>query len=335
MSKVKYKIVATLALIPSMFASVSAQMIVVHSQSSYELSLNRTTVSTGTCMSPPTNFDLATATDQTLLSYGLPRRPVGSKADVAYWVDVIRHAKHRYFEVGTSENGQSYIEPRTSWASGSTTSFNWAGYVAYATSAFTLVQGKWVVPCYVGSGWSHAEAVTWVGLGGFPSLPLWQGGTTEDKPEGYHFWWELYPNVNIQKLQYPAITCGDQVYVEADWNVNYSGKDYIVLLDMSTGQYTSVTDNVRPGQSTAEWIDERPGCGNGHLYDYQDVNPVYHYGSNATQGSGYYNISGWSNDAVTMVEQYDYYPLAIPTSLGSGGDNFWDDWNYDGNDWTC
>lgn len=34
-SKVKYKIVATLALIPSMFASVSAQMIVVHSQSSY------------------------------------------------------------------------------------------------------------------------------------------------------------------------------------------------------------------------------------------------------------------------------------------------------------
>lgn len=286
-----------------------------------------------TCASPPSDFDPLTASDAELLRYGLPRHPANDGRDEVKWAEPLRHAKMR--SCGPTIPGPKHIAP-VQRPSGTTysTSYNWAGYVA-TSHTYTLVEGKWTVPCYSPTVY-HASALTWVGLGGYGNSSLWQGGTTEDETNGYKFWYEFLPDQpNIQKLSSPTPRCGDSIYAEADYGVNIANMAYVVLVDNTTGQYTSKTYGKRPSQASAEWIDERPSCGSNAFYPYEDVHTVRWTGADATAGSTNKVISGWPNVGLDMTDIYGSYTLATSSALGSGGNNFTDTWQFWGNDAAC
>lgn len=297
------------------------------------------------CASPPANFDPLNTSDSEMLSYGLPRRPQGTPAEVSSWANEMRHAKYRSCGPSVSLQGIYSTPAVKSSSSGRKAygSLNWDGYEV-TSNTYNEVEGYWIVPSYSVISGIHAAHITWVGLGGDPGTPLWQGGTTEDQTLGYHFWWEMYPTVSIQDFSSPTPRPGDSIYAEADYNVNVSNCSYFVVVDNTTSQYTSKTYCAKPNQSTAEWIDERPSCSTNPLKLYPLENWHRTNNSNdwtlpwssadARAGTTSKVISGWLYYSLTMYDSQSN-TLAYPSGLGSGGNNFLNTYQFYGLDYQC
>jgi hypothetical protein len=288
------------------------------------------------------NFDPLKASDSDLLSYGLSRRPQGTTADVLRWAHEMRLAKYRYCGASTSVPGVHTTPlPKVHRNGKVFAGGNWSGYEV-VTNTYNVVEGQWVVPAYESICCIDVAHVTWVGLGGDGGSPLWQGGTTEDQTNGYHFWWEMYPNVSLQRFNYPVLHANDSVYAEADWNVNIANCSYLVVVDNTTGQYTNKTYCARPYQQTAEWVDERPSCGTNPdgtpklwaLQNFGSGSQVPWTYADARAGSTTQVISGWPYQANWMYDDYGNL-LAYPTDLGPGGNNFNEDYSFYGLDSLC
>lgn len=304
------------------------------------------------CPSPPANFDPLIASNAEISYYGFPRRPQENSSEIADWLNLVKGAKHRSC---TFYNSHRYSQPlntkqlsqfsRNSYGTEYTTSPNWSGYfVGSGTgSGFKQLEGNWNIPCYNGSqSPSNSRAVSWIGLGGWYGNNLWQAGTTEDPSEGYHFWVEAFPQTYMI-INDKTLSCGNHVQAEVDYNVTVPGKSSVYLKDTSNGDYVSASygDEFVPDLESADWIDERIGCSltSSSHYLLADFNYVVWSSANAkpnSNNSSYGSINSFVNLQVTMYETnspYDF--LTSPYSLGSGGNNFQDNWQEKGNDDTC
>lgn len=310
------------------------------------------------CPSPPANFNPLYASGAEISYYGLPPRPQGHTSKLAAWLRLVTGAKHRSCTFINSHrysqplNIRSLVTKRSlvtdPYSTNYTSNSHWSGYFSGSGlgNGFKQVDGYWNVPCWGPYTPSNSRATTWLGLGGwYPNYNLWQAGTTEDPSTGYHLWWEAFPN-NYEQINISNLSCGDQIYAYADWNVDYSNRAHIYIQDENpnNGTYISTTyySGWEPNLQSADWIDERPGCSltssNSH-YLLSDFRYVQWSGAETVpnySGAGWGSINGFVNYQVTMYETNDGQAnITDPYSLTNGGYNFQDNWLATGGDDTC
>jgi peptidase A4-like protein len=210
----------------------------------------------------------------------------------------------------------------------STQSTNWSGYAAYNTT-FTDVKASWLQPTATCPKSTHQYASFWVGIDGYKSNSVEQLGTDSDcvgvNHPSYYAWWEMYPNPSNTIAGF-AVHAGDSMTAE----VLRSGTSYTLrLTNNTTGQTFSTTQNYSGANSSAEWVAEAPSqcivivCRGLPLANFGTVTFT---GASATSG-GAAPISGYTNDAITMVTQTGT-PRAVPSGLFSGGSSFSDTWKH-------
>jgi len=219
----------------------------------------------------------------------------------------------------------------------------WAGYVAVGSSGFDFVSGDWIVPCYAAPDPANSGALQWVGLGGYgANHPLFQGGTETDPTSGYTFWWE---DVGSDFIQYggPPVHCGDQVFVNVDYGLTCAGKSYIYLYDFKSGlSWTPLPNclNFTPDRTSAEWIDERPGCSLTQPKHYKLTNFQHTTWTYAKAASSYVRnntlepLAFFSRDIMTMEDSIPGTVLAEAGTLGSDAMTHTDTWDATGTS-TC
>lgn len=280
------------------------------------------------CASPPANFDPLKASKAQLLSYGLPLLQSGvDNATKASWANALRHAKHRVCNVKMI-NTHRYSQPLASLPQSCTGNceeyLNWSGYIQDG-SGFNEVQSYWVFSAYNGSkSPSGSLETSWVGIGGDGSnRNLFQAGTTDDPTNGYVFWWEAYPYNDQVDIAGIWPSPGYSVYVEVAYNSSTTA-DYVYVETVNDGNYFSanVHYGFAPNNQSAEWIDERSGCGgtNYHsLADFQNVK--WSYGVAYNSGAVY--LGGKKG----IMYDYGYSKaLTSPGSVNSSNHGFTDTW---------
>jgi len=136
------------------------------------------------------------------------------------------------------------------------------------------------------------------------------------------------PNVNngywvsLSPSAYP-VSPGDEITA----SVSLSGSTWLLAITDTTKAWTSQTPvaspTPAPGQSSAEWIAERPQVG-GSLTPLTDFGAVTFTGAMADGNGQTGPISAFSWSAVQMVGSTT---LAAPGSLDPTGENFTDTWH--------
>lgn len=193
------------------------------------------------------------------------------------------------------------------------TSANWAGYVATQTgTTYTSVTATWKEPTVTcGASDAGESSAFWVGLGGSSesSQALEQVGTSADcnattgRPT-YYAWYELVPanSVTTKLVVHP----GDTITT----SVNVIGGTTIELQVKNRTRGTSFTTKLpyaTPDLTSAEWIAEAPSACN----DYRCTQvPLTNFGSvsftkiaaigNGVGGTLTAN-PGWTSTAISLV----------------------------------
>ena len=202
---------------------------------------------------------------------------------------------------------------------------HWSGY--YATNgAFTRAIADWIVPTKYASP-SPDTALQWVGLGGVYGNNLWQAGTETDNRQGYRMWYEPYPSLIIYAG--PAISPGNEVYVNVDYNYIYAGKSYVYMYNYTNGQYYSTTRSFVPNTGTADWVVERAARVSDKCVTYltKTSQPQWSYAfaaSTVAGGNTLQNINYYSHVHLDMAQGSTY--LEYASSLGTdayGGSTFY------------
>ena len=128
------------------------------------------------------------------------------------------------FASAASELGSGGVALQVHGAS----SGNWSGYADTQKVGYTFVEANWTEPSYTCDGNSPESSAIWVGIDGYSSSTVEQGGTIaicSGKNQGAHeAWWEMYPTNNVQEVF--AIKVGDKIVVEG-----YRAKDGSRLMD--------------------------------------------------------------------------------------------------------
>jgi hypothetical protein len=203
-----------------------------------------------TCPTPPDGFDILHASLDEIHYYGLPRPPEGSTQERANWAKDFQemHFTHRICGdgvVGTAAQPHHLLNKGNNEGYGGYRGNSiWEGYYA-SNGGFTRTIAKWYVPSYCCSN-SKSNAGEWVGIGGVNSSSIWQAGTETDPEQGYRMWYEAFPNSIVYAG--PAVSPGNQVYVNVDYNWTYSNESYVYMYNYANGQsYSAVTDLCMKG----------------------------------------------------------------------------------------
>ena len=258
------------------------------------------------------------------------------------------------FTAATSENGDEYEAVFTNSVGTATTtaatltvttapslgaSENWSGYAATG-STFNAVAGSWTAPSVTCTGTKSAYSAEWVGIDGDTSSTVEQDGTEADCLSGtpsYDAWYELYGDssenggseIELSTSSYP-VDPGDAITAsvsETNSVWTFGLKD--VSTEHSNWTFTSAGITFSAAQSSAEWIIERPElcsrtCSLTSLADFGTT--TVSNASATTSGLTDAPIDSFSSEDIEMVNTADTYVLALPSSLGSGGNNFTDTW---------
>src|SRR6202050_3240774 len=149
-------------------------------------------------------------------------------------------------------------------------STNWSGIIESGQgTAFTAIQGDWVVPG-VGASTEDEDSGTWIGIDGVDVQTLIQTGTAQDSgpdssdPAPYYAWVELLPNQPgvIGNSSGPApVEPGD---VMAASIVETSTDEWTIDINDTTQNWSFSQEFSydTPGD-TAEWIEEAPTVNTG------------------------------------------------------------------------
>jgi hypothetical protein len=197
----------------------------------------------------------------------------------------------------------------------SSTSRNWAGYVAQ-NGPYTTVSGTWTVPSVTGSYATSADAA-WIGIGGMSSSDLIQSGTQDIvDPDGQvstSGFYELLPDAAIT---IPTVTVhpGDSVTVSIArqqlnrWQISFT--------DTTDRQTFKTTVAYTSSLSSAEWIEEAPSDGSGTM-------PLANFGSVSFKhgASNHGTIAKSGAQSLTMADDQGQ-TLATPSALSSDGASF-------------
>jgi hypothetical protein len=208
-------------------------------------------------------------------------------------------------------------------------STNWSGY-ADTGSGFSSLSAKWTEPKISNCSTSGPEkaAVFWVGIDGFSSTTVEQGGTGAicgaGTPLTYFTWWEMFPTNNIQAVGV-KVKPGDKISA----SVVRTGTKYVIKVTDSTTAGNSFTTSPQScstcKNSSAEWIGERPSTSSGPL-------PLPKFSTwtvtaaAVKAGSKSGTIKSFTDNEVTMFNKKGGHVLAQPSALNSAGNSFKDVW---------
>ncbi len=274
---------------------------------------------------PPQGFNPDTAPSSELEEYGYPTRPSSGVA-LSQWENqvgrIVPSTPIPDMSVAGTPPQQSGHLPGSGFAGPAGPSLNWSGYQANQannTSTATLgVDGQWTQPQSWAPGHCpQASGVIWVGLGDGATQYLAQAGLSLNDTAGIgcrynnQFWWEFYPANAIQCT--PLVLQAGHLYqVEVTWTntptcINTSEVWWAEYDETTGGQSTAgyICVGTPAGAAQAEWIAERPGCGQGCYADLsQWANPLsWDWSSDYDTASGLWEPAGDQPTETLGVDQ--------------------------------
>jgi hypothetical protein len=184
-------------------------------------------------------------------------------------------------------------------------SSNWSGY-ADTGSGFSSVAGKWKEPKVTNCSTNGPlkAVVFWVGIDGFNSQSVEQGGTFALCGQGQALvhvtWWEMFPTNGIQVVG-TTVKPGDNIAA----SVVRSGTKYTIKVTDSTtsGNSFSTTQTCKVSggcaNSSAEWIAEAPSAG-GSEVPLPKFAPWTLTAATVKAGSHSGTIKSFPDNAITM-----------------------------------
>lgn len=219
-----------------------------------------------------------------------------------------------------------------------TTTPNWSGYVATPVDGtFSAVSATWTVTkarCPQPNGWT----LFWVGLDGWNSDTVEQGGTYAQCVGGtptYEAWWEMYDDNEITPVAFtPPIVPGDTIDASVVYDPDTASYT-ISVADVTTGQAFSVDEQCggtsEPCEnSSAEWVVEAPGYGTSPgYYPLARFAPVTFSSASATNNQGVQGAiigPGWETTAVDMTNTSTGTYQARALRLRGHATSFTDTW---------
>ncbi|EQB67307.1 MAG: hypothetical protein AMDU2_EPLC00005G0143 [Thermoplasmatales archaeon E-plasma] len=224
-------------------------------------------------------------------------------------------------------------------SSGTTSSTNWAGYVAASSFSspahvVTSITGSWTVQSVSASS-SSTYSSQWIGIGGFFShdRTLIQTGTESDYSSGsaqYSAWYEMLPAAETPISGF-TVSPGDVIssaIVYAGVAPHHSQYWNIYLNDTSQNEHFYIQVTYKSSMLSAEWIEERPEIG-GQLSSLANFGTAY-YGADYTSiaGTNYATINGVTEplgalpyESITMTTSSGAL-YAQPSALTSDGTSF-------------
>jgi hypothetical protein len=302
---------------------------------------------------PPKDFNPLTASNQELLSYGLPQRPDKATNATAYqhWERGMLALKTRVTDVEARPYSSHQMtpagSPSVSAINGTVSygSYNWSGIANFNhlttwnnKTSFDYVTALWNVPvakkpfgsppCADGPWYE----VTWPGIGGFISGSLVQGGSYNYTPCSgasiYEGWVEWYPSYSILALDCGTTLCpvgpGDDFLVTCYAAAGFA--DQNVFVEDITQQWSgTVTLTYVSGPamvgSSAEYIVERPGSGGGYLPLNNYIAEFYEesYAYNGANTLFFPGNAGAATAIFTMVADDGATAISAPSSYGTAG----------------
>ena len=201
----------------------------------------------------------------------------------------------------------------------------WAGYVAFGNSNGTVsaVTGEWVVPSVNCSGTLKGAVLFWVGMDGWRSRTVEQGGTRADCHNGvatYSAWYEFYPsepstlNFTNLKVSPGNLVMASVKYIEGFFN--------ITVADLSTHEHASIIGAYgQAARLDAEWIVEAPGYLNGTRWSLPSFGQVQFNDSYAVI-NGYSDSIGAAKNGTVVYYCTDSHFRLVPSTLDSGWTTF-------------
>ena len=162
-------------------------------------------------------------------------------------------------------------EGTPNWAGQVTDTSNWQGGGPLTPN---YVQGEWTEPSTsLPTGYNSAASVIWPGLGGFcydtpancqANPPqLIQDGTYQldqaSSPtylENHYFWYELFPQEDLQIVTNLTPNVGDDVATAVSWTTD--GTANFTLCDYTQSTCLTGSQTSPAPATTAEWVVERP-----------------------------------------------------------------------------
>jgi hypothetical protein len=299
-----------------------------------------------TILSVPRSFDPLTASADQLDSAGFPPRPNPLKAPHAFesWKRAVTSGASRIMPILR----QTDIKHGPNLASiKNGTSLNWSGYAvlntsvrSYGNSSFFYLIGDYVEPLAQQAfgactgGWDYSA--TWVGIDGYSSPDVLQAGSEADAYcsrgggvlASYSFWYEWYPNGEVQITNMP-LAAGNDAFVHV-WSTNSrTGHAYIV--NYSNSQSVTLTFSAPSGTvligNSAEWVVERPSVGDrlatltNYIQDFFEDTYAYDFnGHQSAPGAAY---AGSTSIPLTMLDNSGA-GISHPALLGTSGIYFYD-----------
>lgn len=210
------------------------------------------------------------------------------------------------------------------------TSHNWSGYADTQSGTYTFVEANWTEPSYTCDGNSPESSVIWVGLDGYSSLTVEQGGTIavcSGKSQGTHMaWWEMYPTNAVQEVF--SVKVGDKMFASVTYTAGQKKPFDILVKDLTSGNSLNKLEacSTPCTRSSAEWIVESPSFGGqiAYLPKFKPIRFTAGFASQAPNGANPSAIAAFTHVSITMTGASGN--RAVPSALTSNGQGFSDKW---------
>jgi hypothetical protein len=245
------------------------------------------------------------------------RAPVSNRAELRTTIEhLLAHWHHTNYALGV---GLKKV-----------TTHNWSGYADDNTggAVYSSLSGKWKEPTVSSCATAGAvkAVVFWVGIDGFNSQTVEQGGTGAicggGTPLTYFSWWEMFPTNNIQVVG-ATVKPGDQISA----SVVRTGANYVIKVTDSTTAGNSFTTAPQACatcvNSSAEWIGEAPSSATGEL-QLPKFTPWTVTAATVAAGAVKGTISKFPDNAVTMENTPAPDNDVKPGALNAAGNSFKD-----------
>ena len=185
------------------------------------------------------------------------------------------------------------------------------------------VTGEWVVPSVNCSGITKGAVLFWVGMDGWRSKTVEQGGTRADCFNGlpqYSAWYEFYPlepnTVNFTSMK---IAPGNLVMATVKY---LDGLFNITVANLSTHMYASVVGSYnKAARLDAEWIVEPPGYQNGTKLTLPSFGQVQFNDTYAII-NGYSDSIGMAKNGTVVYDCTGNHYRLVPSTLNPGWTSF-------------
>jgi hypothetical protein len=211
-----------------------------------------------------------------------------------------------------------------------TSSSNWSGYADTQTGAYTYVSANWTEPSYKCDGHSPESAAIWVGIDGYASKTVEQGGTIaicHGTKQGTHkAWWEMYPTNAVQEVF--SVKVGDKMFASVTYGSGGTPYD-IVVKDLTSGASLNMHEacgSTPCVRSSAEWIVETPYFspgGTAYLPKFiKAIKFTAGVASQAPNGANPVTIASFTHVSITLTNSTFTSIRALPSALSSTGKAF-------------